>query len=254
MGLSRRNFLGRGCALGIAGSAWGTSLLQLGLARQAAAQTTGDYKALVCILLAGGNDSYNMLIPNDAEHYARYADIRSDLALPQESLLALPGTDALGRSFALHPGMSGLQSLFSTGQAAMLAGVGTLLEPMNSAALASGNTELPLGLFSHSDQIQQWQTAVSDERIAQGWGGRIADIIEAGNPANGISMNVSLSGNNTFQSGEMTTPYAISASGDGAPALAGYNENNEEGEFTRTAVDSLLDLSLIHISEPTRPY
>lgn len=238
--LSRRGFISQSCALGVASTTWGSSLLQLGMARQAAAQTTGDYKALVCVLLAGGNDSYNMLIPNDSEHYARYADIRSDLALPQESLLALPNTDTLGRSFALHPGMSGLHSLFSNGQAAMLASVGTLLEPMNSAELASGTTALPLGLFSHSDQIQQWQTAVSDERIAQGWGGRIADLIEAGNPANGISMNVSLSGNNTFQSGDLTTPYAISSSGDGAPALAGYNETNDEGEFTRTAIDQLL--------------
>lgn len=238
--LSRRRFLSRSCTLGIAGTTWGSSLLQLGLARQAAAQSTGDYKALVCILLAGGNDSYNMLVPNDGEHYARYADIRSDLALPQASLLPLSNTDTLCRSFALHPGMSGLQSLFSSGQAAMLAGAGTLLEPMDSAALASGTAALPLGLFSHSDQIQQWQTAVSDERIAQGWGGRIADIIEGGNPANGISMNVSLSGNNTFQSGGVSTPYAISASGDGAPALAGYNETDDEGEFTRTAIDNLL--------------
>lgn len=240
--LKRRQFLTHGCSLGVAAATLGSSLLQLGLARQASAQSS-DYKALVCILLAGGNDSYNMLVPNDAEHYARYADIRSDLALPQESLLALPNTDSNGRSFALHPGMSGLQSLFASGQAATLAGVGTLLEPMDSASLATGTASLPLGLFSHSDQIQQWQTAVSDERIAQGWGGRIADILEAGNPANGISMNVSLAGNNVFQSGLVTTPYAISANGDGAPALAGYNEANGEGEFTRAAIDSLLAAS-----------
>ncbi|MFT4768731.1 MAG: hypothetical protein ACI8RN_001869 [Glaciecola sp.] len=238
--LKRRQFLSHSCSLGVATATLGSSLLQLGLARQASAQSSGDYKALVCILLAGGNDSYNMLVPNDAQHYAGYAAIRSDLALPQESLLALPNTDNNGRSFALHPGMSGLRSLFASGQAATLAGVGTLLAPMDSSSLATGNANLPLGLFSHSDQIQQWQTAVSDERIAQGWGGRIADLLEQGSPANGISMNVSLAGNNVFQSGSVTKPYAISASGDGAPALAGYNETGGEGEFTRAAIDGLL--------------
>ncbi|MDP5069777.1 MAG: DUF1501 domain-containing protein, partial [Congregibacter sp.] len=202
--LKRRQFLSHSCSLGVAAATLGSGLLQLGLARQASAQVAGDYKALLCILLAGGNDSYNMLVPYDAQHYANYAAIRSDLALARESLLTLSNTDSNGRSFGLHPGMSGVRSLFENGQAAMLTGVGTLLAPMDPAALAAGNAALPLGLFSHSDQIQQWQTAVSDERIAQGWGGRIADILEAGDPVNGISMNVSLAGNNTFQSGSVT--------------------------------------------------
>ncbi|MFK8041646.1 DUF1501 domain-containing protein [Congregibacter sp.] len=238
--LNRRGFLKHSCSLGVATATLGSSLLQLGLARQASAQSTGDYKALVCILLAGGNDSYNMLVPRDTDLYNSYADIRSDLALPRESLLDLPGTDGEGRSFGLHPGMPGVQSLFANGQAATIANVGTLLAPMDSAALASGSTALPLGLYSHSDQIQQWQTAVSDERIAQGWGGRIADILEGGNPANGISMNLSLAGNNVFQSGNLSTPYAISSTGDGAPALDGYNDSDEGGQFTRAAIDSLL--------------
>jgi uncharacterized protein (DUF1501 family) len=241
--MNRRHFLSHSCQLGLAAASLGSSLLQLGIARQAAAQTPDDYKALVCILLAGGNDSYNMLVPDDDERYSAYAAIRSDLALPRESLLPLAGTAPDGRRFALHPGMSGLRDLFNNGEAALLASVGTLLEPMNIQKLSAETLAAPLGLFSHSDQIQQWQTAVSDARIAQGWGGRIADIIESGNPANGISMNVSLAGNNIFQSGERTTPYAISATGDGAPALAGYDEPGARGDFIRSAIDSLLAAS-----------
>lgn len=238
--INRRQFLSHSCQLGVASATLGSSLLQLGLARQASAQSSDDYKALVCILLAGGNDSYNMLIPNDPETYAAYASIRSDLALPQESLLALPTTDASGRQFGLHPGMSGLQNLFSSGDACLLSSVGTLLAPLEESQLQDPATKLPLGLFSHSDQIQQWQTAVSDERIAQGWGGRIADIFEQGSPSNGISMNVSLAGNNIFQSGNLTTPYAISPVGNGAPALNGYDDPGQRGEFTRSAIDALL--------------
>lgn len=238
--LNRRRFLSHGCRLGVAASTLGSSLLQLGLARQAAAQSGDDYKALVCILLAGGNDSYNMLVPNDPSTYGAYASIRSDLALPQETLRPLSNTDPLGRAFAVHPGMPGLQSLFAEGKAALLSNVGTLLEPMDTAALQAELASTPLGLFSHSDQIQQWQTAVSDERIAQGWGGRIADLLEGGNPANGISMNISLAGNNTFQAGDLTSPYAISPVGNGAPALAGYDDPGERGEFVRAAIDGLL--------------
>jgi uncharacterized protein (DUF1501 family) len=237
--LNRRRFLSHSCRLGVASATLGSSLLQLGMARQAAAQTAEDYKALVCILLAGGNDSYNMLVPYDAEPYGAYAAIRSDLALPRETLLPLDGSDADGRRFGLHPGMSGLRDLFNSGEAALLAGVGTLLEPMDKQKLSDETLAAPLGLFSHSDQIQQWQTAVCDARIAEGWGGRIADIIEAGNPGQRYSMNISLAGNNTFQSGGVTTPYAISADGDGAPALAGYDDPGERGEFVRTAIDSL---------------
>lgn len=238
--LNRRRFLGHSCSLGVAGATLGSSLLQLGYARQASAQGTSDYKALVCILLAGGNDSYNMLVPYDGDQYTRYADIRSDLALARDSLRPLSGTDVRGRRYGVHPGMPGLQSLFASGEAALLAGVGTLLQPMDASQLQNGSVPTPLGLFSHSDQIQQWQTAVSNERIAQGWGGRIADILEQGNPANGISMNISLAGNNVFQSGSLAGPYAISPGGNGAPALAGYDDSGDRGEFTRTAIDSLL--------------
>ena len=85
--LSRRKFLTHSCSLGVAGATLSSSLLQLGLARNVAAQD--DYRALVCILLAGGNDSYNMLVPRDNAQYQAYADYRSDLALPKNELLKL---------------------------------------------------------------------------------------------------------------------------------------------------------------------
>lgn len=237
--LTRRHFLRHASHLGLANATVGSGLLNLAMVRQAAAQTD-DYRALVCILFAGGIDSYNVLVPNDSSTYQAYATIRSDLALPQSELLPLQGSDDQGRSFALHPQLPGLKSLFDNGNAAFIANVGTLLEPMDTAKLSAETLEVPLGLFSHSDQIQQWQTAVSSERIAQGWGGRIADLLEGGNPANGISMNVSLSGNNVFQSGALTSPYAITATGDGAPALSGYDDPGERGEFVRAAIDAVL--------------
>ena len=225
--MTRRRFLTHSCALGGASATMTSTLGQLGLARTAAAMGAGDYRALVCILLAGGNDSYNMLVPVDSDQYAEYQAIRSDLALEQNSLLALPGTAANGRNYGLHPGMPELQSLFSSGDAAMIANVGTLLEAFDAGAVANGTARLPLGLFSHADQINQWQTAAPNARIAQGWGGRVADIMQDINVANGVSMNISLSGSNVFQSGNTVGEYSIEATGDGAPGIASYDEGSD---------------------------
>ena len=85
--MTRRRFLSHTCTLGMASATLSSTLLQLGLARTAAAATPG-YRALVCILLAGGNDSYNMLVPVDADQYAEYQALRSDLALAPGSAAA----------------------------------------------------------------------------------------------------------------------------------------------------------------------
>ena len=61
---SRRAFLQRASALSLAGVAapWAVNLAAIG---EAAASTAGDYKALVCVFLYGGNDYGNTLVPYD---------------------------------------------------------------------------------------------------------------------------------------------------------------------------------------------
>jgi len=245
--MTRRSFLTHSCSLGVASTTMASTLLQLGLSRTAAAQSATGYRALVCILLAGGNDSYNMLVPADNDQFAEYRDIRADLALEQNSLLVLPGTTANGRSYGVHPGMPELRSLFASGDAAMIANVGTLLEAFDADAVESGTAKLPLGLFSHADQINQWQTAVPDGRIAQGWGGRIADLMQDVNVRNGVSMNISLSGSNVFQSGNQVGEYSIEAAGDGAPGLNAYDDGTDFGALKKRMVDDLLAVQQQHI-------
>lgn len=241
--MNRRRFLGHSCAIGATATTVGSSLLQLGLARNAAAASaTGaanDYRALVCILLAGGNDSFNMLVPNDADQYGEYASLRSDLALPQSSLLPLAGTTNSGRNYALHPGMPEVQSLYASGDLAMIANVGTLIEGVDAASIEAG-ARVPVGLFSHADQIAQWQTAQPDTRSAQGWGGRAADLLSSLNTANGISMNISLAGTNLFQAGNTTGGYAITPDANGAVGIIGYNDGSDFEEFRRRVIDNLL--------------
>jgi len=192
-----------------------------------------DYKALVCVLLAGGNDSFNMLIPRDNTFYNEYMATRTNLSIYQSQLLDLNQItpDPSGRLLGLHPSMAGsyggLQNLFNTGQAAMVANVGTLIEPVADAnEFYNSNTNLPLGLYSHADQVQQWQTATPQSREAIGWGGRMADVLQSYNSYNnqGFSTSISLAGRNVFQSGNNTIEFAISNQGNGVEGVEGINQ------------------------------
>ena len=183
---------------------------QLGaMATLGANNADNDYKALVCVLLAGGADSYNMLVPTNSEHYQEYKTTRTDLALEQSSLLALSNGQNNGRTLGLHPQLTGLQDLYNQGKVAFLSNVGTLVEPTTTQALAAGTAKLPLGLFSHSDQISQWQTALPDIRSGTGWGGRMADLLGERNSNKRISMSISTSGANEFQAGRLSSFYSV---------------------------------------------
>lgn len=238
---TRRNFLkGTGCA-GVANSTLFSGLMQLGAMTSASAQTknASGYKALVCVLLAGGADSFNMLVPTDSQGYQEYAATRSDLALPQSQLLPLNSATSGGKTLGLHPAMTELQGLYNSGNLAFISNVGTLVEPTSPAAYQSGNAKLPLGLHSHSDQISQWQTAVPDQRSATGWGGRLADLLRDVNSNDRISMSISTSGSNEFQAGKFTDAYSVVTEGTGTVDLFEYQESEQIEQLRSQSVDSI---------------
>jgi uncharacterized protein (DUF1501 family) len=213
---SRRQFIGRAAcaALGSAGlmSAMGTLRL---FNATLAAQTipTDGHKALVCLFLYGGNDANNMLVPYDQPSYDAYLGARGEIALTRESLLPLVGAGTDGREFAVHPSMSLLQTIFNEGKAAFMGNVGTLVAPITRAEYRSGGAAVPPYLFSHNDQVVQWQTSVPDSAKKIGWGGRIADLLHTLNGENAVSMNISISGSNFFQVGNQTLQYPMSTGG-----------------------------------------
>ena len=230
--VSRREFLGSACcsAVGATGllSALSSLRLMAAAASPSATIDTGtparaaavapDYKALVCLFLNGGNDANNLIIPTGSG-YAAYASARTNLALPQTGLLPISPKTSDGRTWALHPSIAEIHSLFGTGKAALLANVGTLVYPTNKTQYTARSVPLPPQLFSHSDQQVQWQHSVPDKPTQTGWGGRIADLLNAFNSSEQISMSISLAGKNTFQVGNKVAQYAISTSG--ATTLAG---------------------------------
>src|SRR5512141_2310271 len=92
--LSRRRFLRDSSLLSLGGALGTPFALNLFAMNNAIASTlTADYKALVCLYLAGGNDSANMVIATDTPSWAGYQAARGgSIALPQASLLPITPT------------------------------------------------------------------------------------------------------------------------------------------------------------------
>jgi uncharacterized protein (DUF1501 family) len=166
MPLHRRDFLKRGVGL-VAASlvvpafvAETARVLQGGSpvaaaagARAADGQTTraqpavdASRRILVVLLLAGGNDGINTLIPyGDPLYY----QARPSLAVPREQVLRID--DRVGFSPALRQ----LKARYDAGQVAVVQGVG-----------------YPNPNRSHFRAMDIWQTAVPDRIEATGWLGR----------------------------------------------------------------------------------
>lgn len=249
--ISRRRFLGQVNCAAISSLPILNTLINLKLAGNLAASTGAtDHRVLVCLFLSGGIDSFNLLVPKGDAEYAEYAATRGGIALPKGDLLPISTTNTSGPTLGLHPALKGLQELFGKGKAAAIANVGTILDKaVTKDDYDNGTGKFPLNLFSHSDQVEQWQTSMSDQRSAQGWAGRAADLMHSLNTDQRVSMNISLSGSNIWQSGENTLEYAVST--DGAIGLNGYdplNNNAFDTVFHRTkAVDSQLGFQYQHL-------
>ena len=216
---------------------------------------SGDYKALVCLLFAGGNDSFNMLVPRSTVAYNEYAATRSDLALSQSSLLTINPITTGSADFGIHPSLTDIRDLFESQDLAFIANIGTLIEPVVDANdYYSGLKDLPLGLYSHADQVLQWQTSAPHSREAIGWGGKVADILQSLNSYQGISMNISLAGRNVFQSGNTVLEYAINNYGNGAEGIrpiSGYDNEGFLNLIRNTAVSDFMSQLYSNVLQKT---
>jgi uncharacterized protein (DUF1501 family) len=221
MNRQRRRFLRAAAAGGIAyafGRTPGTVYAQM-----AGGGQFPDYKAMVCLFLFGGNDSWNTVVPSSTAEYNAYFAARgggtaSSLAIDRNSLLPInPLTpDPTGATYGLHPSMTGMQTLFNSGRAAIVANVGPLIRPTSKAqyqTAASSGHPLPPQLFSHNDQQDQWHSLRGRAIMKSGWGGRIADVLNAQAGSQQLPINVSLAGQTFFQAGDVATPYVMGATG-----------------------------------------
>jgi uncharacterized protein (DUF1501 family) len=217
--LTRRQFIRQAACAALGTGALSATVRDLRFLNAAMAQVgPTDYKALVCIFLAGGNDSNNLIIPTIPAEYADYSAIRSDaLAIPLSGapnvVLPISPLNSDGHQYGLHPACPELATLFGEGKLAVLFNTGTLVYPLTRAQYQSGALARPPQLFSHSDQVTQWQTSIPDRAPLTGWGGRCADLLAAMQPNAPISLCVTLTGANTFEVGNTVSQYSVSTSG-----------------------------------------
>lgn len=172
-----------------------------------------NFKALVCVFLYGGNDSFNMLIPRSQNEYQRYATVRRNLAVPVAQLLPLNGEDKQGIKYGLHPGIPELQKLYNNGQLAFVSNIGPLLEPTTRQGILNGSANLPPHLFSHSDQQSHWMTTDPENTTTIGWAGRAADLYNTINVNKIMPLNFSLGATNIWQAGIDTQPLVLESGG-----------------------------------------
>lgn len=271
---SRREFLKKLGGSFAAGSL--ASLIpQLALLPRAYAQSAGGYKAMVCIYLAGANDSYNWLVPRDSEaagsRYDTYKTSRggvfsgsnpNGLALAYSDLLALtPSNQSIG--FGLHPSHadfsvtsgansqshSGLRTLFNSGKAAFVCNAGPLLQPISKSEYEAGAPR-PAQLFSHNDQELLWHVGMgtTGESVARfGWGGRVARATAGGPLPNGLSPTLSVAGASRFLLGDQILPYQVSSGG--VDLLDNYTPGSAGNNYTaarRALLDDILNDSHAH--------
>jgi len=231
---SRRAFVRQAGALSLIAGPAAPLALNLAAIGQASAQAASDYRALVCVFLFGGNDSFNTVLPTDAASWNAYTATRNQD--PDPIALRAPGTAAnaaapagsparlggvlpiaplnpQGRTFALHPLLGPLQTLFNTDRRlAVVANVGPLIMPTTKAQYAQANHPKPKRLFSHNDQQNTWMS-FEPEGATRGWGGRMGDLLFASHNTNAVFTSVSASGNSVWLVGEHIQQYQLGSNG-----------------------------------------
>ncbi|HKE47777.1 MAG TPA: DUF1501 domain-containing protein [Rhodanobacteraceae bacterium] len=238
MHVNRREFLRKSICAALGGASLYSALGSLKLigAAAAAQRPSGftDYKALVCVFMYGGNDSFNTIVPMSGTDLTSYLASRGDLAITAGQHALAPASGGGPANYGLHPSMPEMASLFNTGKAAIVANVGSLLYPITQAQFQDETVPTPPQLFSHDDQTNQWQTSRPDDANANGWGGRIADILHATNQG-AVPMSITLSGMNRFQRGGIVSQYSIDSWGASCAATG----NPDCGPFSVTTMDYL---------------
>lgn len=222
-----------------------------------------DYKVLVHILLNGGNDAFNMVIADDSKSnlgmgysYANYASIRSDLTVSKDNLTpklstfnnkvdlsggnpystgANSNADSYRRGIYSIPdtgiGINGLMpevaQMMLDKNLAVLANIGTLVQPVTKDQIRARSAKLPIYLFSHNSQRDLQAGGRADKTSLTGWAGRLSDNWSNVNGGDVLGNNISFSGNNLSLVGAMVNPLILTTN----PVK--YNMDSSEQQMRR---------------------
>jgi len=241
MAITRRDFL-RNSACAVGGVALASSIDTFSVVHALTPQAATDYRALVCVFLNGGNDGNNMLVSLDqydgpaGSLVEGYSNVRNAAGLAIAKASLLPVSPASGGSYGFHPNMPEMQALFNQGKLAVLCNSGPLVEPLTRTTYQNGTGKKPLQLFSHSDQVGLFQTAIANVVSQTGWGGRLADKTNGLNASATFPSNISIAGINLLLSGVDTRQLAVADSGTSLANVLQLSMSGTSSEITsRTA-------------------
>jgi len=219
-----------------------------------------DYKGLVCIMLNGGNDAFNMVFPDTAHpEYQNYMNTRQALAVPNyvhqpqylankgdarysKALLPIMLRDINGQQHALnfHPGMQGLQALTRDGQVAVVANTGVLIEPGKRDEFKQNKKRKPAFLFAHNQQRKAVYSGIGDNTVNTGWAGQMnelvsfsKDSVSEGKSSAVLPMGISFRGSHQWLRGEHSTGAVLAPGKPGK--IIGLGEKGNKRQQARTA-------------------
>lgn len=196
--------------------------------------SVSGYKALVCVFLSGGNDSFNMITPYTNTNYKNYIKARPAVGIAKDQLTPIPTNSSDNMAhLGLHPSMSSMAGIYRSGDAAIVANIGTLVRPTSLSSYRRG-TSLPTGLFSHREQQLSWQTSVADKTSASGWIGRMSELFnDIDTTGTDTSLMFSLGGSPRLLKGANTSGITISSS-IGANELDSFNTQPNRDAYNLT--------------------
>lgn len=173
---------------------------------------SSEYRALVCVFLHGGNDSWNMMIPvgSNDDRLERFEYFRPTFAswknlngTTAAHTLPLPVASTTVDDWSLNPQMAALQSLFGDRKLAFVGNTGTLKAPGYTKTQFFSQDNVPPRLFSHEDQVRAWQLGDASLSRSEGWGGLLQETwLNTSSPSTTQRLSlISLGGGNDFQIG-----------------------------------------------------
>lgn len=146
-----------------------------------ATESSQDFKALVFVLLDGGNDAAHMVVPTSDPHYQIYQGMRHELAIGFDQLIQVPtlALDHEGQevSLGLHPKLSALADAFNHREATFVMNSGVLKQPVTKEEVETQAFKLPPFLYSHNSQKLEWAKGATGHPLTTGWAGRLMDVL-----------------------------------------------------------------------------
>jgi len=141
------------------------------------AKPKASYKAVVILMLRGGCDSWNMLVPKgqctSGDSYEEYVAARGSIhAIPKNNLTSISTSDQDCAEFGVNENLPVLSDLYNQNQAVFFANTGSLAKPMTKHDDWEG--ESGFRPFAHNTMQHTFYTGDSfEEKPGTGVMGRI---------------------------------------------------------------------------------